>query len=224
MVIDATRKEHESDASVVVLVIYCTWNVQYTALQLLESLLRQQLPAHPTEALLKVTRQYRQEGRRFSRNEVCTLLQTEASSLKRQYIFLDGFDELFPEQQREILLPHFHSLLESSLSSWIMIVSRPLPTIANLIFSTSVPSRAHTFNVEADVNDLKFHIEKEVMQSLSLYNIITEPPSMLDYVVNTIQQKSEGLYVGHRCTIPYHADIYLASSSALYTSSSHSLQ
>jgi hypothetical protein len=80
-----------------------------------------------------------------------------------------------------------------------MIVSRPLPTIANLIFSKSVPTRAHTFNVAADVNDLKFHIEKEIMQSPSLYNIITEPPSILEDVVNTIQEKSEGLSVAHRC-------------------------
>jgi uncharacterized protein involved in tolerance to divalent cations len=214
MVIDATRKEHESDGSVVVLVIYCTWNVQYTALQLLESLLKQQLLACPTEALLKAAQQYRQQGRRFSHGEIRKLLRTEASSLKRQFIFLDGFDELFPQEEREILLPHFHSLLESSLTSRIMIVSRPLPTIANLIFSKSVPIRAYTFDVEADASDLKFHIEKEIMQSSSLYNIITEPPSMLEHVVNTIQQKSEGLYVTHRCYLPSHADIVLASSFA----------
>jgi hypothetical protein len=190
MVINATRKKHKFDTSVVVLVIYCTWNIQYTALELLESLLKQQLLARPTEALLEATRKYRQEGRRFSLDEIRMLLNAEASSLKRQFIFLDGFDELFPQDQRDILLPHFHSLLELSLSSRIMIVSRPLPTIANLIFSKSV---AHTFDVVADANDLKFHIEKEIMQSLSLYNIITEPPSMLDDVVNTIQHKSEGL-------------------------------
>jgi hypothetical protein len=215
MVIDATRKRHESDNSVVVLVIYCTWNVQYTALQLLESLLSQQLLARPTEALLKATRRYQQERRRFSLDEIRMLLHTEASSLKRQFIFLDGFDELFPQEQREILLPQFHSLLELSLSSRMMIVSRPLPTIANLIFSKSVPTRAHIFLVAADANDLKSHIEKEIMQSPSLYNIITEPPSMLPYVVNTIQRKSEGLYVAHtRYYMPYYADVFLASSSA----------
>jgi hypothetical protein len=214
MVIDATRKKYKSDASVVILVIYCTWNVQYTALQLLESLLKQQLLARPTEPLLKAARQYRQEGRRFSHDEIRMLLHTEASSLKRQFIFLDGFDELFPQEQRELLLPHFHSLLVSSLSSRIMIASRPLPTIANLIFSESVPTNAHTFDVTADINDLKFHIEKEIMQNSSLYNIITEPPSILEHVVNTIKQKSEGLYVTCRCYIPYHADIVLVSSSA----------
>jgi hypothetical protein len=214
MVIDAIRKEHQSDDSVVVLVIYCTWNIQYTVLQLLESLLSQQLLAHPTESLVTATRQYRQQRRRFSHDEIRMLLHTEASSLKRQFIFLDGLDELFPQEQREILLPHFHTLLESSLSSRIMIVSRPLPTIASLIFSKSVPTRAHSFDVAADANDLKFHIEKEIMQSPSLYNIITEPPSMLEHVVNTIQQKSDGLYVAHGYYMPYHADVVLASSSA----------
>jgi hypothetical protein len=198
MVIDAMRKQHKSDDSVTVLVIYCTWNIQYSALQLLESLLKQQLLARPTEMLLKEIRQYRQEERRFSVDEIRTLLHTEASSLKKQYIFLDGFDELFPQEQREILLRHFHSLLELSLSSRIMIVSRPLPTIANLIFSKSVPTRAHTFHAKADINDLKFHIEKEIMQSSSLYNIVTSPPSMLEDVVKTIQKRSEGLYVAYR--------------------------
>jgi hypothetical protein len=135
------------------------------------------------------------------------LLHREASSLKAQFIFLDGFDELFPQRQGEILLTHFHSLLELSLSSRIMIVSRPLPTIANLIFSESVPTTAHTFNIEADANDPKFHIEKEVVQSSSLYNIIASPPSILEHIVKTIQKKLKGLYVIHRCYISYHADI-----------------
>jgi hypothetical protein len=83
-----------------------------------------------------------------------------------------------------------------------------------LIFSKSLPTRAHTFDVVADANDLKFHVEKEIMHSSSLYNIITSPPSMLDDVVTTIQRKSDGLYVAHRFCIPYHADVVLASSSA----------
>jgi hypothetical protein len=83
MVIDATRKRHKSDDSVTVLVIYCTWNIQYTALQLLESLLKQQLLARPTETLLKAIQQYRQEERRLSLEEIRMLLHTEASSLKR---------------------------------------------------------------------------------------------------------------------------------------------
>jgi hypothetical protein len=85
----------------------------------------------------------------------------------------------------------------------------------NSIFSTSVLTRAHTFDVEADANDIKFHIEKEIMQSTSLYNIVTEPPLMLEDVVNTIKHKLEGLYVAHSlCYTRYHADIVLASFSA----------
>jgi hypothetical protein len=113
-------------------------------------------------------------------------LKRLASTLSKLLLFLDGFDEMFPEESREPFLLRLKSLMEGTPTR-LMIFSRPLPTISKMLAPSLV------FRVIANTRDIRSHVETEIMNNTAFYNVVTSPPSMLDAVLDTIQRRSENM-------------------------------
>jgi adenylate kinase len=166
--------------------IYCKSNRQCTTLGLLESLLRQlllTLRTAPPETL-ELLRKFKTEERRLNVAQIVKELCKMANQLERFFIFLDGFDELFPKEFQEYLLSALKVLCQEP-SIRLMILSRPLPTIRRLLAgSTEYP-------VVATSHDIRTHIKTSVTQNSALHHIVISPVSILERVIDKIEEKSK---------------------------------
>ncbi|KAJ7453091.1 hypothetical protein FB451DRAFT_1185350 [Mycena latifolia] len=156
---------------------------------LLAGLWRQLVVQKPISPVVRALYdKHRQKRTRPSLEEVDSLLCLAISELSKVFIVVDAIDE-YPEQQRHILLRHLSSLTAGSAVN-LMLTSRP-----HLLNLTHVVNNFQTLEVRATENDVRRHVDAEILKSSRLSRHIENCPNLRKEIEEIIVRRSDGMFL-----------------------------
>jgi len=169
-----------------VLAIYCRYNEQLSARDVLRSLIWQLLTEHEEKVLNAVTDEFKKHakhGEGMSESKAVDVLTTLLRLFEKSYIIVDGLDELEDEDQATLLKAF------AVLPAHILIISRPLVLCLDYI-----PS-AVTLSIEARNEDIEQFVRTKIDNDPKLRRNIGSKPTLLQEVVEGVKVKASGMYV-----------------------------
>jgi hypothetical protein len=168
-IIDKLREKSDGQSSLMhaVSFVYCSWDKPKTAVDIAAAILRQLILARrispDTRTLIQ---QFNETGRQLSLSKILDILCRDSKKLERHYIFVDGFDEIPDEAERDKLAKALFELTAKSLPVRVFVTSRPLPVIRPLF------ENASEYKLSASPEDIKMHISRFVSERKSLQQLV----------------------------------------------------
>jgi len=182
MTIDYLREQASTSSSRrPVLAIYCRYNEQLCARDILRSLIWQLLAEHEETVLDAVREEFKKHskhGQQLSESKALALLSTLLWLFEKSYIVVDGLDELEDEDQVTLLKAF------AILPTQILIISRPLVLCVDYI-----PS-AVTLSIEARNEDIEKFVKTKINNDPKLRRNIGSKPTLLQEVVEKVKAKA----------------------------------
>ncbi|KAL6909249.1 putative ankyrin repeat protein [Trichoderma evansii] len=172
--------------------IYCDYsNTLLTVPNLIASLLQQlfrQSPKIP-DGLLEIYKSYTTKTIHLSLREYSAFLRDVIESFSEVFVVVDGLDEC-PHRTVDDIRDEFLDQLKGlPLKTQLLFTSRDLPSIA-LKFAAD-----QRLEIHASKHAIKGYLQERIKSSKNLSRHIQRKPSLREAIVETVAQKSDGMFL-----------------------------
>ncbi|KAF7343632.1 Ankyrin [Mycena sanguinolenta] len=157
----------------------------HTASTLLTSLWRQLVVGKSIASVENLYQKHREPGTKPSLNEDHAILCSTISQYLKVFILVDALDE-YPERKRDIFMSYL-SQLGTNVN--LLLTSRPHISLKNRIPEMEV------LEIEAREEDIRCHIDAQILKSPRLSNHIQNCPDLLGQIEDRIVRRSDGMFL-----------------------------
>jgi len=175
--------------NVAIAYIYCSYKEpNQTAINLIGSLLRQLIHAQSTipDDIVRLYRYHLHQQTRPRLAEYSKLLQSEVRRFSKAFIIIDALDECSESDGIRGLLPEVQKLLPDI---YLLVTSRHIGNIERGF------EGVNRLEIRASDADVKDYLNARIEQDPQLARHIKADPTLRYTILNTIIQKTNGMYV-----------------------------